>query len=274
MNVLSYVIFGKPNPEAKDSFWDSIPFLIIVNSLLMEGFVMRFHLHPEVCDTPQAEKLRQMPVEIVVVNRPYKGTQPTAWRMMPLWDDKVDYLFCRDLDAVPTSNEIRAVRFFMRTGHIIHGIRSYHLHTTPLLAGLCGFNCRVLRNEFFFPPSYNDYEAVGNNNTECPDWVWGCDQEILRRFFFGTGRKYLERHTVDTPLRTAPPTLSGYNPLQFPVEEYEKVDISDLNQTALRVCDNKAHFEGEALHADVDMLNTVLNIDCPMAKKVREVYCG
>ncbi|MGH9048848.1 MAG: hypothetical protein ACRDY4_03870 [Acidimicrobiia bacterium] len=59
------------------------------------------------------------------VDRVYAGTEPTLWRMLPLWDDEVDLWLCRDIDSVPTVDELRAVRVFARQeSAAVHGIRS------------------------------------------------------------------------------------------------------------------------------------------------------
>jgi len=272
MNVLSYVIFGEDDPKVEETYWSTIPFLLIANSLLFPDFKMKVHVAKDATQSPEYEKLLEMPVEVSVSSQPYQGTQPTTWRMKPLWDKRVHYCFCRDVDALPISEEIKAMRLFTQTGHLVHGMRGYHLHTTPLMAGLCGFNCTALRNEKFFPSSFTDYENLGRSNIQCPNWVWGCDQEILRRFFFGKGREYMARHTVDSPLGSAPVTLGGYNPLRYPPERYEEVRLPEAALGILKICDEKTRFAGEPNHASAEVMAEALKVDCPMTTKVREVY--
>lgn len=274
MNVISYVLFGD---EEDKVFWDSIPFLLVVNTILLEGFHLRFYVHSDCQKFDGFPQLKEMSerfkhIEVIIVDRPYTGTEPTTWRLMPLWDTGVEYCFCRDVDSAPTIAEIKSMIAFMRSGHIIHSIRSHHLHTTSIMAGLCGFNCPALRNQDFFPPSFDDYVKMGGANTQCPDWVWGCDQELLRRFFHKEGRDYLQRHTIDTPLGDAPIELGGYNPIQLPQEKYDEVDLAELDQTVLNLCDNMMDYEGQAIHVRKEKTTSVLMIPRFIAENVREVY--
>jgi len=76
----------------------------------------------------------------------YKGKAETlcgamSWRMDPLWEPTTGYLLCRDLDALPTYREKRAVDNWIKSGKPIHAMHDSISHMgTLLMGGMVGFD--------------------------------------------------------------------------------------------------------------------------------------
>ena len=281
--ILSYSLFG-----SEKRFWGTIPFVLMANSLFYPKFVMRFHLDTSARDNSMFKLLDEISktcsnVEIKVIDTPYTGTLPTIWRMMPLWDEDVSYLFCRDLDAVPSSFEKKVVEFFVKNKQfLIYSMRVYALHTTPLMAGLCGFNCNSLRlyrmrganNSSFLPSTFENYISRQRN------FGWGCDQVLLKNVF--CNRSYIGslimKRTLDVPIRTAPKKIPGYLPSVMTEHAFNSVNntLNSVNKDMLSWCDeivNKFGFEAHpATEIDRSYLIKALDIDCEMCKNLKIIF--
>jgi hypothetical protein len=101
-----------------------------------------------------------------------KGPVPSLcggmlWRMDPLWEPETKYLLCRDLDALPTFREKRAVNRWIDYGvHSIHSIHDSVSHAgCGLMGGLVGFDAPICRDKIPRPP----YESL---NTHGDDQRW------------------------------------------------------------------------------------------------------
>jgi len=275
-NILSYCLFG-----GKDRYWSPVPLVLIANSLVYPKYYMRFHVSSKIPEHPFYPIIKEVSnrtkyVEIKVVKKPYSKKQPTLWRMMPLWDRDIKYVFCRDLDAIPVKEEIKAVSAFIRKDFLIHGIRSYSLHTTELMAGLCGFDAFRLREGGFLPLSFWDYmESARKTNTECPNWAWGCDQEALKRFFYKNHKHkvFLMRNTLDTPLGSARHFLDGFRAKAIRNCEYEKSDLSGINKKILALSSRVHNFAGSPVlkRKMLRILPAALEINCEMSDMVKDI---
>lgn len=283
-NILSYVLYGR-----KDRYWAPVPMTLIVNSLIFSDFKMRFHIPPSILDHPffsiikRASKKTEF-ITYQIIDTPYKRTQPTLWRMMPLWDKKVKYMFCRDMDTIPMKDEVRSMRMFIKRAdsskYMIHGIRSYKLHTTFLMAGLSGFHCERLRNEGVLLGSFEEYMNFAKKyNRQCPNWAWGCDQEALKNFFFIRNRraKQLMRSTLDTPLDTAPRFLRNFRATLMTQEECKQhISLAEIphKHILFSIAKRAEDFVGAPIYNKdaLKYLPQLLQIICPMTDVIKEVF--
>jgi hypothetical protein len=260
---MSYSLFGDHG-----RYWNMVYPILVINASICKGWISRFHISNNETNHPFYAFLRQLSenspyVQIDIHREPYNSLEGTFWRLKPIWDAKTTYVFCKDLDAMPTSLELKAMWVFMRKGNIIHGIRSHPFHTINLMAGLCGFNCLAIRGQQIMNGGYENYINKFRRNVGKFDW--GCDQRALADFFHGGEAKYLQGHTIDTPLRNAPKHIVGYYPIHLPDHEYTNSNISDcdvfreVDLELLSWIDSKIAFEGQAYavtHEDFEMLES------------------
>jgi len=275
---MSFVLFGS---DAR--YWVPIPIVLIANSIIFKKFVNRIHVPQSIINFPLFKFLQKIAkrtdkLEIEVIQKQVKITQPTLWRMRPLWDKDVKVVFCRDLDAIPIRREIVAMRLFLRCKNLyIHGVRSFREHNTPLLAGMCGFRAHKLRERQFIPKTFQDYVRFAKkNNVEYRSWIWGCDQEVLKIYFYRKHRKaeYMMRKTLDSPLGDAPEKLYWYSPTKLPQELYQRIDISDIDPRILEVGREVHKFAGSPVlgRTFLNYMKTILDIKCHMSKIIRKIF--
>ena len=270
--VLSYCIWG-----TEPRYWSNIPYIIVANSALYDGFTMRFFVHKG-CDSSEWFKLlldiSQSPVnvEIEIVDMDLVGTKFTVWRMKPLWDDDVDYLFCRDIDYTPLRIERQAVEYFTYDQNycVIHGIRSHPGHTTILMAGMCGFNASIIRKEIkIICPDFNSYVKYGQETVQyCIDgWWWGCDQMLLRDFF---GKNNYIPRILDCPQFSAPSTLADVNWVTCGQSNYDNIDICD--PAVGNFTSGLARYTGEAWHSTPEITRNLFLLVDNDTKRIVEKF--
>ncbi len=72
-----------------------------------------------------------------------------AWRMLPIWNLDVDRLLCRDLDALSTPRERRAIEKWIRSDRAISALHDSESHSaTALMGGMVGFKCDWMRERW------------------------------------------------------------------------------------------------------------------------------
>jgi len=274
-NVISYVLWGDD-----DKWWIDLTYAIVANSAIYPDFVSRFYIHesgkvsqfyPFIVSL--AEKFPES-VEIEIINELIVGTKLTCYRVKPIWEDDVDILLCRDLDHITNALERKSVEWFVYyVDSLIHSMRSYHLHTTPYMAGLCSFRCPKVKHRIIeVAPTFQDYLEWGSKKVKyCEDWRWGCDQAILRDFFVTCG---LYKDSMDCPQFTAPLTLHNYPALLVKEDIYEKVTPLHCDLMALAFSDSIAPiFTGrpvDVLSSQIIELAEIINSD--ISNMIKDYY--
>lgn len=101
-------------------------------------------------------------------------TAAMLWRVRPVFDPAVDYVFCRDLDALPMPRDRRACEEFIRSECDFGSIHD-NLQHFATLGGLCHFRTKTFREVMKLDSMDALIRAAGNRN-----WlVKGCDQIVL-----------------------------------------------------------------------------------------------
>ena len=271
MNIISYSLFGEDR-----SYFYPLPYIIAANSIIYSGFKNVIYIHKQSLDIDLSIFLKELQIlkpdilELKIIDCPYKNLQPTLWRMMPLWDKNVDILLCRDVDSATTSMEAKSVYTFMRSDYMIHGIRSYKLHSTKLMAGLCGFKCNTIRNECnFLTKSFDDYVEYCRGIN--PDFTWGCDQKILDYFFYKNN--HMDNKTFDDPVQTAPLNVSGFCPGRIDRRIIENTDLSFIeNKQALDIGDTVHDFIASPFkRIEKYHIHKMLDINCDNCKCIKDI---
>jgi len=234
MNLISMSLFTQ-----QSRYWYTLFPAIIANLELYPGFRIRLHITAEARQHPANAILDSLAdatprLEVYEYSDPYTDQEPTMWRMRPLWDSNVECFFPRDVDSVPYHEELRALRLFLdHSSAAVHSIRSYHLHTTLLMAGLCGFKNDRLADFRAAVPTYEDYVALYQQHAKgSPNFQWGCDQEVLRILFWP-----LRDRILDCPIGNCAPQCPQYGVMSAAKEALALVSLDDLNADLLSICD-------------------------------------
>lgn len=247
-NIISYALFGDPK------FWGAVPAALLIARLTYPHFHPRIYVSKEFSQDSRMEFITKICVldrniTYEIIEEELIRTKGTVYRMKPLWENNTGFLICRDLDAFPLPLEVSGTNRFLGSQQYIHSFRSHHLHTTSLLAGLCAFNASALRQNKKIPQSFKEYLKLGESNTQCPNWQWGCDQELLRRAFYGQDKSLIQ-HTVDMPVGKAPLRIHGYDPIVLLPKEYENQYLSDCFTPIFPRFIPKIHYLGEKYWLD------------------------
>ena len=276
MNVISMVLFGH-----KSRYWLCLPASILSHLELYPGFSLRLYHSLDIRSNPGFDFLGELSrrcqrLELIEAAEPYQQTEPTLWRMRPLWDKTVDTFFSRDVDSVPCSDELRAVRVFMdHPTAAIHSIRSYKLHNTLLMAGLCGFKAPKLKFITDQVPDFGGYLNYAKKLSQNAEGAFGCDQAALKQFFAPA-----IQFILDSPVGSATP-LSDLM-IRLPNQCYADVDMGQFNQSLLRICDEVmatpwGEYRGFAGRPQGDFsaqLKQMLALDCALAGVYREIFAA
>ena len=157
----------------------------------------------------------------------------------------------------------------------IHGIRAYKMHDTALMAGLCAFNVPLLRQYRILMPKFDDYINFGRKtNRNCPNWAWGCDQELLKNFFYRRANgPLLMRVTLDTPLNDAPQKVSGCVFVHKRQEEYNKIILNIKHPEILELGDSIHDFPGSPFKIiQNEHILKAMDINCQMAMFLKDLF--
>ncbi|MGV0949109.1 MAG: hypothetical protein ACOYB3_00245 [Azonexus sp.] len=273
MNLISKVLFG-----TQGRYWYTLLTSVVSNLELYKGFSIRLYIASDVRSHPISSILDELsdklPMQVFEIPGAYTATEPSMWRLRPLWEP-VDMLLCRDVDSVPTTEEVQAVRLWQTTQYPIHSIRSFHLHDTLIMAGLCGFRPGDLPFVTQQVPTFDRYvELYKQHSSQCPGFVWGCDQEALRMLFSN-----LRPYIFDCPIGNCGPHNEALGIPTAPKETTYKISVSDLNADLLRICDgimaepwgDFKGFAGRPIGNTRPQLVEILKLDLPSCAVVRSI---
>lgn len=71
------------------------------------------------------------------------------WRLLPIWNLSVDVVLCRDLDALSTPRERRAIDKWLASDRAISALHDSESHSSAaLMGGMVGFKCEWMRDKF------------------------------------------------------------------------------------------------------------------------------
>lgn len=220
-------------------YWRTLLPTLISHIELYPGYQVRLHVSADAMVHPcspiitSLKELLPDRFDYVLHEEPYVNCEPTLWRLLPLWDDSVDVFFCRDVDSVPSTEELKAIRLFLDGGAAIHSIRSFHLHVTLLMAGLCGFKPKLLGMVREMMPTFELFkDAYITNTRDRKNYEWGCDQEALMMLFMG-----LRHMMMDCPVGNCPAHRVDLGIPTGSRIAMNTISILDLNQDLLAICD-------------------------------------
>lgn len=84
-----------------------------------------------------------------------KLCEAMLWRMVPCWNLDVEYVLCRDLDALSTPRERKAIDRWVASGKAVSALHDSESHSSVMLmGGLCGFRAEWVRGRW---SSYSNF---------------------------------------------------------------------------------------------------------------------
>ena len=108
------------------------------------------------------------------------------WRLLPIWDDDNEYVFCRDLDSILTPRQLKYATAFTESSFGIHSIHDNRAHS-GIMGGMCGFKVDFIKNKYSsfknLIDSYNNDNNFWSNKNS--------DQLCLKNIFRSEGHNTL-----------------------------------------------------------------------------------
>ena len=192
--VLSYCFF-EPKVLPTHRFWDkdfdkqnryyyNVPSVIMCNNLLFPEYTTRIYVTSNTFNNPLSQifkltSFKDLNLEIVELDIMYELTEPTIFRMQPVWEDGVDIVHTRDIDSVPTEAEYRYLTVFEKLDKYAVGtLRTHQNHYGAgccMLAGLSSFRPSLIP-EYIKGNSFGEYYASRHDR-------YGMDQDLMISYF-------------------------------------------------------------------------------------------
>ena len=278
MKIISYCLFDTIDINQRmhrdwdiykndiNRYWYNIPALYIINSILYKEFEMCVFISDTITKHPLYSLLSELNkndnFKIYKTSIKYNNTEPTMWRMIPYWKN-VEILLCRDIDSLPSINEIKATKTFIDSDFSIHTMRTHTNHNsynTRILAGLCGFKPNKLIDEDSIPKTFNEYYNFAN-------FSWGCDQNTLIEFFYN--RILNKKNFLDSPISTDLHIVNFHDDVSF--VEFNQYNL-DINIDILNYIDSYTKWSGEPIDFRGDKLNKLLDFDYKECEIIKNVF--
>jgi hypothetical protein len=157
-----------------------------------DGWTLRVHVDDKQSESFRGRQLMRLAddglIEIVYMG-PAILTKAMLWRMAPVFDKDVEYVFCRDVDCVPMPRDRAVMEQFIASGATVHTVHDNVLHV-GMMGGLCGFHAPTFRQATGFFTLEQVYAFA-----ETAKWEeHGTDQTVLNRICLRPGGPVLLEH--------------------------------------------------------------------------------
>ena len=241
-----------------DRYWYNIPAMVIMNKLLYPDFDIVIHISSNIKNNPLYNLLLKLQennlISMVEITSDYNDTEPTLWRYKPLLNKECDLLLCRDIDSLPTVDEVRATKYFIESDYKVSTIRSHTNHTTSatiILAGLCSFRPKEINFD------YNNFDELLSNVRG----GWGLDQNFLINWI-RKNPNWTSDNFLDSRLSSKEHKV-GYPLIQckaFDEKYYQENVILDIDEKVISFLSDSTSWAGEPIDCRKDKLERLINI--------------
>ena len=111
-------------------------------------------------------------------------TKAMLWRMKPVFQHGVGYVFCRDIDCIPMPRDRAICDTFIASGCVVSTVHDSGSHT-GIMGGLCGFDTKAFRES---TKLYTLQDLYNVANQSAANWArHGTDQTVLNRLIDAPG---------------------------------------------------------------------------------------
>jgi hypothetical protein len=279
---ISYCLFTKrhvawhrswdPHERENDRYWFNVPLIPIVNDLYYPGYVTRVHVDSGMRNHPLFPMLKRLGdrgvVEVIECDYPFQNTEPTLWRLQPIWSDDYDVVLCRDIDSLPNTREAQATIAFAASPFLIQSMRTHFEHNIlglRMLAGLCAFRSGI---KAYLSGTFEDYYRMAHGN-------WGTDQDALMSYFIDRlGPEFVKQHFLDTCVHAFPGRMQefmpGHDAGKLAQEVYDEVDLSHVPEEVRRCLDALTSWPGQPVKPSNETAHLILGQRTDAAHAVRD----
>lgn len=149
--IISYSLFQGPDPLAEIFYIRGFYFNCLMNSLVYPDWNTIVHVDRYTFEKYQdlfTHLIANYSIEISISDTEYTHCQKMLWRMEPIFENDVEYVLCRDADALTSHREALSVKTFVDSGLVVHGIMDNPAHSLPIMGGMCGFKAKEIRDQY------------------------------------------------------------------------------------------------------------------------------
>lgn len=279
VNVLSYSLFEMKqirnhrvwdkNKKDPMRYWYNIPSIIISNDILYPECETRFFVDPHSKSGMFSSILRSNFLKAYCVETPFTHTEPSIWRMIPLWDEDIHSVNPRDIDSIPNTSECIHTKYFIESDSMMMTMRShenhYHEMGCDILAGLCGFKSDIPH----CPLTFKSYWENKNND------IWALDQYLIINTFLRGREDYLKDNFMDCPIDHQSRECN-YPCIEYPVSGVNntKENLTDIQRYVLDINDQLTIWAGEPVDGRKQYLRKLFETDTECANEYRKKIEG
>jgi hypothetical protein len=211
-------------------------------------------------------------MELIECDYPFQNTEPTLWRLQPIWSDNYDVVLCRDIDSLPNTREAQATIAFVASPFLIQAMRTHFEHNcagTRMLAGLCGFRSGI---KAFLSGTFDDYYRTAHGG-------WGTDQDALMSYFLDRlGAEFLKNSFLDTCVHSFPgrmqEVMPGHDAGKLAQQVYDEVDLSHVPADVRQCLDALTTWPGQPVKVPPEAARLLLDQQTNTARAVRDCLRG
>ena len=249
-HVISLSVFG---PGGEHGYWRHLPTVIRAYLVLFPGYEIRIHHDDWIYRAEYGDVLHGLERRglVKLVRMATDGIaegkcKAMLWRLAPCWDPEVDYVFCRDVDSLPTWRDRMVCEEFVASGCMVGTIHDDPQHV-GIMGGLCHVGAKEIRNSLH---SFDDFIAMAGFTVE--EWaVHGADQRYLNDVVRWAGGKNILEHSLFTVVgesgrvhRDGPTIEGAVFKIEIAVPSQEVID--SVPEAARLQSDSFMHYMGAA----------------------------
>jgi hypothetical protein len=149
--IISYSLFKGPDPLAEIFYLRGFYFNCLMNTLVYPDWQTVVHVDRYTFDKYQdlfTHLVANYSIKVQIIDGEYTHCEKMLWRILPVFWKEVEYVICRDADALTSAREAKAVEHWIKSNRVLHGLHDNPGHSIPLMGGMSGFACGFLRDRY------------------------------------------------------------------------------------------------------------------------------
>lgn len=163
MKVASYALFGNHvSHGTRQFYWDHLPATVRAHHNIFPDWELRIHVdstyHEDRSKLLRAYEAAGL-LKVVHAEENIACCRSMLWRMMPVWEDGVTHVVCRDLDSVPCPKDWKCITQWVDSGAALSSINDNPAHSVTMMGGMVGFRTDKFRAKAPWPSWIKMIEA-------------------------------------------------------------------------------------------------------------------
>lgn len=258
MKVISYSLFGYSSDTEKNCFefktyLRGVMINFRMNSIIYPEWRMFLIIGEETYNSIYKKYFDYMVMNFGMIIKVMPEDSPLCtkmlWRLLPLYEDKVEKLLCRDLDSIATYREAQAVKQWESEEKILHCITDSISHNIPMLGGMIGFDVRL----FILKSDFRSWAHIFNLSKKYNMNKKGSDQTLINEHIYPKLNYSATEHFVKG-IKHDKPEINGRH---YDINENIELDINPELKKSNETC---GHI-GSAGYYEIELFKFLRDFD-------------